>query len=515
MRFTMIPKNKPAASDRMILLFLILGLTAAWAPAGVLDVTQYGADGSDSNDDTAAINSAIAALSSTGSNVLYFPAGTYLIDPATNSSVTADYVWVKGDGYGSVLKRLGAGGNGPLLKLDNLLGVRATHLRFDVNAAADADSGISANNATDVLIQDCTFINSGGYTAANAQNAAVKADNCPALWIVRNRVDGLMIDATSPSGGGPGVFIKDNYLTSVPYAAIIYRATGPNAIRACQISGNIVNGIRGTYGIQFGGLGGTDEGTDCNDIHVVENQIIGSWGASVTAISGGTTADQNKGWVIAKNIVHPDNNQNQNDTLAGIHIATGSEQKLDDLLLSGNVVKNMRGASISVSGRFQDVRIVGNHLGQTGGIQVGSQEGSSSGAARALVEANMCTASYGSGLSLRAVEGNLYAKVVCNTLRDSRGSRDGTRTGTSAGMVLETAHPRTLTAEVFQNEFSDTIGGRGLLTQQYGVKHLYGAGAGGTGSFRLRYFDNRFENNAQGAALDPPGDVEKRDNLGW
>lgn len=60
----------------ILVIIAALGFTAAHA--ATFNVQSFGALGDGVTDDTAAINSAIAALDAAGSGVLYFPAGTYM-----------------------------------------------------------------------------------------------------------------------------------------------------------------------------------------------------------------------------------------------------------------------------------------------------------------------------------------------------------------------------------------------------------------------------------------------------
>lgn len=60
-------------------------------PTGALNVTSYGANGSNQTDDTAAINSAITAAYNKGGGVVWVPGGTYMID-------------ITGDGIGISMK---------------------------------------------------------------------------------------------------------------------------------------------------------------------------------------------------------------------------------------------------------------------------------------------------------------------------------------------------------------------------------------------------------------------------
>jgi hypothetical protein len=72
-------------------------LTPVLAPALMFNVTDYGATGNGTTDDTAAIQSAITAAAA-GGGMVYFPAGTYLVQPLT---VPAGVVLqgVNGQGY--------------------------------------------------------------------------------------------------------------------------------------------------------------------------------------------------------------------------------------------------------------------------------------------------------------------------------------------------------------------------------------------------------------------------------
>ena len=70
--------------------WLLCGLTAA-ARAAVFDVTNYGAKGDNTTDDTAAVRAAFAAARSEGGGTVLFPMGkTILTGPMNVSSHTGE-----------------------------------------------------------------------------------------------------------------------------------------------------------------------------------------------------------------------------------------------------------------------------------------------------------------------------------------------------------------------------------------------------------------------------------------
>lgn len=78
--------------------------------ADIVSVKDFGATGNGSTDDLASINSAVAAVNSSGA-ALYFPAGTYKVSAAINT-ITANGVRVYGDGrYSSIIAINSATGN--------------------------------------------------------------------------------------------------------------------------------------------------------------------------------------------------------------------------------------------------------------------------------------------------------------------------------------------------------------------------------------------------------------------
>jgi hypothetical protein len=127
----------------------------AWTTGGAslpwFIVTDYGAVGDGTTDDTSAINDAIAALNAAGGGVLYFPVGTYLCSSAlTTISVPA---LIRGDGSAAY------DGTSPISLITcssgtaDLFTITAKHAKFEDIALANtagtpsAGSGISTQGA--------------------------------------------------------------------------------------------------------------------------------------------------------------------------------------------------------------------------------------------------------------------------------------------------------------------------------------------------------------------------------
>lgn len=121
----------------------------------------YGAVGNGVADDTAAINSAIAALNTAGRGVLYFPAGDYLVTGAL-TAITANGI-IRGDGHtdsnspsiGTYVSRIKCSSATAVLFTVNSPRLTFEHLDL-LNSAATtptAGAGILVTNATNAFQQ--------------------------------------------------------------------------------------------------------------------------------------------------------------------------------------------------------------------------------------------------------------------------------------------------------------------------------------------------------------------------
>ena len=167
-----------------------------------IDVTTYGANGSDESDDTAAIISALAA-SATG-DTIYFPDGTYLVN--TNLSVVASkrLKWTGQSQAGTVLSTeiqmfgkasSGAGSEWHDLTISNRVGGRVAYL-YNVDYTkwknctltqerdtdSTGDSIFSFDHTDYTYFTNCTFVLSNQIDWKNA-STHTRMDNCRWLGI--------------------------------------------------------------------------------------------------------------------------------------------------------------------------------------------------------------------------------------------------------------------------------------------------------------------------------------------
>jgi hypothetical protein len=138
----------------------------------ILSVTDFGATGDGSTDDTSAISSAITALASAG-GVIYFPPGTYSV---TTDSVATDQgtIFTLTSTHSNIVFR-GAGVGVSVIKpASNELEVfaqnGATNIRFE---------GLTFDNSTDGILQNqvkqsTKTINTGIAGLGNGANAAIR-----------------------------------------------------------------------------------------------------------------------------------------------------------------------------------------------------------------------------------------------------------------------------------------------------------------------------------------------------
>jgi hypothetical protein len=114
----------------------------------------YNAVGNSNANDTAAIQSALSAVTSSNGAIVYFPKGTYLHDGLT---VSKDRVQIVGDGYGTILKRRASGTTDALLVTGQQFQMRNLRMEAALNLATNVNSSLCLTNLSDSTVENVWF----------------------------------------------------------------------------------------------------------------------------------------------------------------------------------------------------------------------------------------------------------------------------------------------------------------------------------------------------------------------
>jgi hypothetical protein len=179
--------------------YITTGNLIATAPvtAGVFNVKTYGAKGDGSTNDKAAIQAAIDACYTAGGGTVFFPTGTYIVDPAGGRIVLKSGVSLSGQGDSSVLKIKNAAGNFEVWFAPadgySLTNAEISHLKFDTNMANNPSATCQSADGyrqriiraiyqtVNVWVHHCTFLYSNNaldlsnYTDTPAN---IRVTNC-------------------------------------------------------------------------------------------------------------------------------------------------------------------------------------------------------------------------------------------------------------------------------------------------------------------------------------------------
>jgi hypothetical protein len=147
----------------------------------VINVKNYGAVGNGTTDDTAAINSALSALTAAGKGIVYFPAGIYKTTGDHSVSVPCT---VYGAGNGTI----GAGNGVSVLSLAN--SSNTTILKVLAKNVTIRDLGLYGNKGNQ------TTTSHGITTSASTAGNYLKLQN---LWISSFHDDGINLSSTGSS----------------------------------------------------------------------------------------------------------------------------------------------------------------------------------------------------------------------------------------------------------------------------------------------------------------------------
>jgi hypothetical protein len=290
----------------------------------VFNVTDYGALGDGTTDDTTAIQAAVDAAEVSGGTV-YFPTGTYV---ATGLTVTAT-VLLRGDGETSLIKSITSSTTTILSITGDDVVVERVKLEGNRGQASEARA-IDISGATGVRVDGCTILNAGD-TAIQVGTSCVDAS------ITNNRIETPGLSGILFTNGAFRCRALGNYVTganqsdTTGHAGINVLGTNSTAgvvIQGNQVKSSLTNGIRASAVSTVRPLNVVIDGNLVEDCGV--GDVTDGEGISVTVIGGVISSNVVRGsnavgilvWGASENVaVHANVVSNSSQTTSGSHTA--------------------------------------------------------------------------------------------------------------------------------------------------------------------------------------------------
>lgn len=192
-----------------------------------LNVKDYGAVGDGVTNDTTAINAARTAL--TSGKTLYFPAGTYLTDTQTFSSLSGVAIYGDGEGVSVIKHRTG----GKVVDIDSTCSqVTLQNLTLDGNCAARAagQHGITVD-ASNVSLISVEVANAGQFGMCFGSLAAMTDLRVLGCRVRDGYADGINVEAVTRA------LIKDCLIDDVDDDCIAVGYSGAGVASAITVEG--------------------------------------------------------------------------------------------------------------------------------------------------------------------------------------------------------------------------------------------------------------------------------------
>lgn len=375
---------------------------------GIFDVTEYGAKGNNTNDDTSAINAAIAAAVAYQSGTdgtagqrgatVYFPAGIYKITAALTSP-NADGISFKGDGIGASTITVGFVAGDVLAFTAGRSFQRVSDLQFFATVTRTSGAFINTNGANDVLLEK--FSMNGAFIGVYVSNSSIKVtiqdytiNSCVAttgigIWVVNGLAGDTYIT-------GKGVF--SNSAGARPLASIRIQQSGHFFIGGANCT-SALNGLLidpgATQDVSYGFI--TDSlfdsvGTTAMTINpanvatarVRSIKFTNTWFAGAGTSAGALITSQGSAAIVDDLEFH--NCRFLNNATHGLSVQFGTNIKVVGGNSSGNsVAASNTSDGINVGPNVTSISIIGLRSGPAGtagsshryGIAIGAMSSSS------------------------------------------------------------------------------------------------------------------------------------------
>jgi hypothetical protein len=376
----------------------------------VYDITDKGASGSNTTNDSAAMTACLAAAIADSGGTIYVPPGTWNMGAHTVSGNKISFIGVPG---ASILAHTG---NQKMFTLNSgVTDITFYGIKFSLGAFTGVGSyGVWGNNNTNVTFENCEF--NGGAWGAWLQNYTnLKFINCigtgAGQWPMY-------------AGGGTGLWYVGNRCYSNSTDGI--KVGVPTTLRTGTIS--VTNGNVNVTGV------GTLFTTECtiggyildgNGVSATITGITNDTAMAVEAWTGSTQAgiQYYADTQVTNRDVFIIGNECYSNTQGGINVDSNS---LRNCLISSNVCRDNAGGhgivvkQVYEGGTFKDIIVSGNILTDNGGgISLQRNDTASATFTYAMVEGNEIrgTDVSAGGIRLQSVDssvvrGNFVARTA-------------------------------------------------------------------------------------------------------
>ena len=422
----------PTGTDKKVAVGSLLPM--AGVPTGYYNVMAYGATGLGIASDLDAIQAAINAASAAGGGTVFFPTGTYMVDPASTTRYIAlkSNVWLQGEA-GSVIKIKDDCGDYWTIFAQNqtarISNVRVRNLWFDHNVTGNTTCNVSNGGAYGYGYNQYTFffnalssLNQGGdhlwfedcvFDPTPGVNTILFYASSD-IHIIGNRfnfVRGTTTDANYDDSifylAASGVMATGNRLYSDPanYAWGGFDGKYTNA----SVIGNVIDGFRNPINCPV-------KGGRINNVISDNTCINGEGGIGLWPLTGYTSSNI----VVSGNVI--DLIQNTfNDAHIGFGIAVPSGGGFSGGLNNVSITDNL------ITFQYPDVRNVDRNsttVWPMGGILYGPTASSEN----VLIANNMVRYSPAMGILLGSAATLTNVRITGNSLTDC-----GTNSALEAG----------------------------------------------------------------------------------
>ena len=157
-----------------------------------VSATDYGATGNGTTDDTAAIQSAVNALSSTGGTV-YLPAGSYLLNGSSGISIATGAITLRGAGAEATKILIGSGFSGTSAITVTAANAQVLDLSVSGNSSTTTSNpaahGITVSGARRLKVDSCQFWFLNGYALRALATSSSSTTNPHGTQFTRIRVN--------------------------------------------------------------------------------------------------------------------------------------------------------------------------------------------------------------------------------------------------------------------------------------------------------------------------------------